>query len=336
MVQTVRRCLDVNLEELQQELERKRSALGEEAYQKLRTGLEALRYLQELVADQDMTMAELRRLVHVHGGTEKTREVLRRAGVEAASLRPAPPAAGAPPDAGPRTAAPGHGRAGAAAYTGARRIGVPHEILRPGDRCPECGKGKLYPLREPKRQIRFVGQAPVMATVYERDRFRCNLCNEVFTAAAPAGLSEDTYDPTAASMIAQLKYGSGVPFYRLAGLQARLKIPLPESTQCEIVQEVAGKLQPVLDELIRQAAQGEVLHNDDTGRRSWPSSTRPHPTRDRPRPAPGCSRRRSWRPRQATRSRSTSPAASTPARISPQCWPTAPPSSPHPSKCAMR
>jgi len=265
MVQTVRRCLDVNLEELQQELERKRAALGEEAYQKLRTGLEALSYLQELVADQDMTMAELRRLVHVHGGTEKTREVLRRAGVEDASLRPAPPAAGAPPDAGPRTAAPGHGRAGAAAYTGARRIGVPHEILRPGDRCPECGKGKLYPLREPKRQIRFVGQAPVMATVYERDRFRCNLCNEVFTAAAPAGLSEDTYDPTAASMIAQLKYGSGVPFYRLAGLQARLKIPLPESTQCEIVQEVAGKLQPVLDELIRQAAQGEVLHNDDTG-----------------------------------------------------------------------
>jgi len=94
MVQTVRRCLDVNLEELQQELERKRSALGEEAYQKLRTGLEALRYLQELVADQDMTMAELRRLVHVHGGTEKTREVLRRpASRLRASVPPRPPRA---------------------------------------------------------------------------------------------------------------------------------------------------------------------------------------------------------------------------------------------------
>jgi hypothetical protein len=65
-------------------------------------------------------------------------------------------------------------------------------------------------------------------------------------------------------LIGLLKYGSGVPFYRVAGLQANLEIPLPPSTQWEIVSETAERLQPVYDELIRQAAQGAVLHNDDT------------------------------------------------------------------------
>src|SRR5271157_3822511 len=66
-MQDLRRCLDVNVDDLQQELERKRAALGEEAYAKLRNAVEALRYLEELVADQSVTMAELRRLIVVHG-----------------------------------------------------------------------------------------------------------------------------------------------------------------------------------------------------------------------------------------------------------------------------
>ncbi len=35
----------------------------------------------------------------------------------------------------------------------------------------------------------------------------------------------------------------------------------------ELVKQAAGLLQPVLHELIRQAAQGSVMHNDDTGMR---------------------------------------------------------------------
>src|SRR5947199_8163954 len=65
-------------------------------------------------------------------------------------------------------------------------------------------------------------------------------------------------------MIAQLKYGSGVPFYRLEKLQASLGIPLPASTQWEIAEESAELLQPAWQELIRQGAQGEVVYNDDT------------------------------------------------------------------------
>ena len=115
--------------------------------------------------------------------------------------------------------------------------------------------------------MRIKGQAPIDATLYELERLRCNLCGKIFTAEAPEGVGEQKYDATAASMIAVLRYGSGFPWNRLEGLQDSLGIPLPAATQCEIVAETAAALRPAYDELIRQAAQGEVLHNDDTSMR---------------------------------------------------------------------
>ena len=86
----------------------------------------------------------------------------------------------------------------------------------------------------------------------------------MFTARAPEGIGEKKYDETAASMIALLKYGSGLPFNRLERLEGSLGIPLPAATQWDVVNEAAGVIWPVYGEIIRQAAQGEVLHNDDT------------------------------------------------------------------------
>jgi transposase len=143
--------------------------------------------------------------------------------------------------------------------------------MKPGEPCPGCLKGKVYPLlgpnKEPRVWVRLVGQAPLAATVYQLDRLRCNLCGEVFTAPEPEGVGPEKYDETTAAMIALLKYGSGMPFYRLEKLEHLLGIPLPASTQWEIAEEEAEVIKAALDELIRQAAQGEVLHNDDTGMR---------------------------------------------------------------------
>src|SRR4029079_2288198 len=99
---------------------------------------------------------------------------------------------------------------------------------------------------------------------YQLQKLRCHLCGQVFTAPAPPEAGPTKYDATAGSMIGLLKYGSGLPFNRLDGLQGGLGVPLPASTQWDIVQAVAADLAPAFEELIRQAAQGEVLHNDDT------------------------------------------------------------------------
>jgi transposase len=157
----------------------------------------------------------------------------------------------------------GHGRNGVGSYIGADKIEIPHKSLKEKDRCPACGKGKLYSL-EPTTVVRVTGQAPLAAKVYEMARLRCNLCGQVFTADAPEGLGDEKYDSASGAMIALLKYGTGVPFNRLENLQESPGIPLPASTQWEIVEEVAGKIDPIYRHLIKEAAQGDIIHNDDT------------------------------------------------------------------------
>ena len=158
----------------------------------------------------------------------------------------------------------GHGRNGAEDYAGAETVHVAHKSLKAGDDCPECRKGAVYETAEPGVIVRITGQAPLKATVYKLQKFRCNLCGTVFTAEPPKDVGNDKYDAQSASMIALLKYGSGVPFNRLEGLQGSLGIPLPAATQWEIVEAGADRIKPAFEEMIRQAAQGQVLHNDDT------------------------------------------------------------------------
>ncbi|MGA2186351.1 MAG: IS66 family transposase [Bryobacteraceae bacterium] len=253
--------IDISREELEALLEQARPVLGEDGYQKLRAAIRTLGYVTDLLAKQETTLAALRNLL-CHSSTEKTGTVLKQAGLETGEKRHKVPGASA------KSAARGHGRNGAAAYGGARKVRVPHASLKPGDPCPDaqCG-GRVYLQRDPGVLVRIQGQAPIAATVYELEKLRCNLCGTVFTAEAPEGVGEKKYDETAASMIALLRYGSGFPWNRLEGLEESLGIPLPAATQCEIVAETATLLRPVWEELIRQAAQGEVVHNDDTSMR---------------------------------------------------------------------
>jgi transposase len=125
----------------------------------------------------------------------------------------------------------------------------------------------VYCQKEPATLVRFVGHAPLEATVFEMERLRCNACGEVFTADEPQTAGPAKYDETAVSMIALLKYGTGVPFKRLERLQEHLGMPLPATTQRDLMAAAAKRMRPVLEELIRQAAQGSVMHNDDTGMR---------------------------------------------------------------------
>jgi hypothetical protein len=98
--------------------------------------------------------------------------------------------------------------------------------------------------------------APLMATVYECDRLRCNACGEVFTAPAPVGVGEKRYDETATATVGLLRYGCGLPFNRTEKLQAGMGIPLPVSTQWDLAEEGGEILEPGFEELIRQGAQG--------------------------------------------------------------------------------
>lgn len=157
----------------------------------------------------------------------------------------------------------GGGRNGADDYPGLARCPVLHPNMKAGDPCPLCPKGcvnryKASPI------IRLKGQPPVGGVIYELERFRCNACQAIFTAPVPEKAGEEKYDVTVGSILALMKYGSGMPWYRLGKLQKSLGIPLPASTQWDITQETGDKIHPVYPELVRQAAQGDILLNDDT------------------------------------------------------------------------
>lgn len=158
----------------------------------------------------------------------------------------------------------GHGRNGKEDFPGALKVSTPHPDLRSGEDCPGCGKGKVYKSVAPEVLLRFTASVPVQATVYEQEKFRCNLCGEIFKAPAPDEACKPKYDETVGPMIAVLKYGNGLPFNRIEKLQENMGIPLPASTQWEIASAAGDVVAPVHEELIRQAAQGEIVQNDDT------------------------------------------------------------------------
>ena len=227
---------------------------------KLKAALDTLAFLTAELQTKQTSLDRLRRLLF-GATTEKTRAL-----VGPGAAPGAPGSSGrASVEGGPAAAPPpGHGRTGAAAYTGADTVKVPHPARRRGDHCPGCPKGKIYPLAEPATLVRITGMAPLGATVYACDRWRWHLCGEVFTAPAPDGVGDAKYDATATTMVGLLKYGCGLPFHRIETLQRAMRIPLPAATQWELVRDALPPLVPAWDELLRHAAQGEVVYNDDT------------------------------------------------------------------------
>ena len=182
----------------------------------------------------------IKRFQHMLFGprTEHKRNVLKRAtvaddaqGQDAAGSVADLPAVVLP---APRPRPPGHGRNAAQAYSGAPIVECDHPQLASGDRCPKCDKGRFYD-SPPKSIVKVVGQAPLGATVYKLQRLRCRLCDAIFTAPLPAAVASlPKYDSSCASMIALLRYGNGMPHFRLEGLQASLYVPLPDATQWDI------------------------------------------------------------------------------------------------------
>jgi len=241
--------IDLTVEDIDALLKRIKNTVSPADYEIIKTMAETINLLSDSV---DAKGASIRRLLGMIFGnhTEKLKNVIKP---EDSTTKPEP-----------EKKKKGHGRKPAIEYTGAKKVNISHAALKSGDNCPECLKGKVYELLEPKRIVRITGSAPLGGTVYEMQRLRCNLCGEIFTADTPEGVCEDKYDEKSAAMIAVLKYGSGMPFYRLKNLQRNLGIPLPAATQFEIVEKKALDIEPVYAQLQKQAAQGDVIRNDDT------------------------------------------------------------------------
>jgi hypothetical protein len=158
----------------------------------------------------------------------------------------------------------GHGRRAASDYSGAKVVQCRHVRLKAGDACPATCGGRLYDLKEPTALLQFTGQPLITATRFEREALRCAKCQQRYVAPLPEGVKEERYDPTCDATIALMRYGGGLPWHRQAGLQAMGGMPLSEATMWERCEATADAAMGIFLRLKRLAADGEVMHTDDT------------------------------------------------------------------------
>ena len=247
--------------------------LPTESYQLVEKLLRTLQWLMGAIQTKDTTIGRLARMIF-GAKTEKTSQ-----------LFPQPPPASSQTTAAAAAPPPkrkGQGRTAAADYTGAKRVKVPHPQLRSGDLCPDCNQGKLYLLKRPAQIVRVSAQALFAATRFELEKLRCNLCGRLFTAPAPPEAGLGKYDPGVGPMLGYLRFGGGLPHYRLDRMQADLGVRLPASTQWELMAQAGQALEPVQEALITLAAQGKLIHNDDTPMRVQSLAKEANPTAQGP------------------------------------------------------
>jgi transposase len=232
-------------------LERMRACATAEDYRRIEGMSYALPELLTLIEQEPMTMQKLRHLLF-GPKTEKVQQVW-----------PPHPCPEAPPPA-TKPKRKGHGRTKAREYTGARWVQVAHPRVKAGEGCPHCSQGRVRPQKSRARLLRIVGSPPISATGYALERLRCQTCGQVFTAPAPPEAGPEKYAPSVGVTVALLRYGSGMPHYRLARLQKSLGVPLPESTQWELMKPLYEQARPILEQLLAQAANSPLIHQDDT------------------------------------------------------------------------
>jgi len=239
------------LKALQQRIKARKLVEGD--YDILQGMAETIEYLAQAVEEKDTSVGRLCKYL-LGAPTETARNLLKNYAPEKIEEKVKEPSA----------KPPGHGRKPAAAYNGGTKVTIAHPVLKTGDHCPECDKGKVYELSMPSVHVHITGQAPLAATVYERTRLRCNLCGQIYTPDLPEQVGEKKHDESAAAMLAILKYGCGLPLNRIEKLQGHLGHPVAASTQWDILDATATVLSSVFDAHVYLAAQGSLIHNDDT------------------------------------------------------------------------
>ena len=218
--------ISLSAAELEKLLGELRGPLAPATYQLVEALLRTLQWVLAALEQKTASLARLRRMIF-GAKTEKACQIL-PATLAAILSGPAKPKA------------KGHGRKGAKDYPAARRVQVPHPQHKVGDLCPKCLKAKLYRFLTPARLGRIVAQPIFQATVFELERLRCALCGALFTAPAPPEAGLGKYDPSVGTMLALMRYGAGLPMYRTDKWQNHFGVPLPASTQWELIEAASA------------------------------------------------------------------------------------------------
>ena len=228
----------------------------------IRELMAAFVWMAQKLEDKELSIKRLQRLFGIK--TEKAANLFGKADKDKDDKNP--PGGGASPPAplkNENVESKPKGKNGASDYPGAERIIYPHESLKVGDTCPSCRLGPLFHFGYGS-VLKLTGQPPIVATVHMPEQLRCSACQELFTAELPVSIGFERADACAKATVAIFRYGSGIPFYRMEKLSEMYQVPLPDSTQWDMAEDVLNAVYPVFNQLMGIAAQGSLFNADDT------------------------------------------------------------------------
>ena len=230
-------------------------ALSSEDYQLLLDALLTLATTQTRLANHDVTVHKLRKLLGIEKSSEKLSSVLNKAKTSSGKKNKKPKKKD---DDG---------------FTPVKPTVIVHPLpeMNKGDICPECLTGKVYKT-EPGSLLRITGQSPFKSEQHVLERLRCNTCGAYFTAPLPEdvltdGTSAQKYGYSARSLMAIYKYFAGLPFYRQSSIQKLLGVKITASTVFDQVELVCNDIYPVYQLLFNLASDAKHYYLDDTTNR---------------------------------------------------------------------
>ena len=230
-------------------------ALSPEDYQLLLDALVTLATTQTRLANHDVTVHKLRKLLGIEKSSEKLGSVLKKAKMSSNKKNKK------------------RKNDGEEGFTPVKPNIIVHPLkdLNKGDSCIECLTGKVYKT-EPGSLLRITGQSPFKPDQHVMERLRCNTCGAYFTAPLPIevladGLSNQKYGYSARSLMAIYKYFAGLPFYRQSSIQKLLGVKITASTVFDQVELVCNDIYPIYQLLFNLASDAKHYYLDDTTNR---------------------------------------------------------------------
>lgn len=246
------KIIEMSQKEIEDLIERlEKEAIEKSDYEKIKNILKSYIGFKDEMLKKNASISRLKKMIF-GSKTESSRNLLKEKERQKRKLLK------------PKIKPKGHGRMSFSQYKNAEQINVSHDELTSGSACPSCKDGKVYPMQDPKIIVRITGSVPFESKVYKLEQYRCNLCQVIFTAKMPDETGNEKYDIKAKALLPILRYGYGFPHYRLEALQKSLGHPFPDSNQWEVILSLSEMIEPIYYKLLFEAAQGEVIHNDDT------------------------------------------------------------------------
>jgi len=226
-------------------------ALSPEDNQLIIDALSTLSILQVKMADKDITLHKLKKLLGMIASSEKHTDP--KSETEVQKEHQAKDDAQKEVDAKNRSDKKRANRKKKKVPKTKIKPVVEHHALvdiKKGDTCTGCQKGKFNKV-EPAQLLRITGNSPFVPTMHLSEKVRCSACGLFVTAECPVsvkadGTSDQKYGFSARSLMAINKYFAGNPFYRQSSVQDLLGVSITASTIFDQCEYLANDLFPVI------------------------------------------------------------------------------------------